>query len=118
MTDNDKRIEQLENDVMSLKIKVKKIEDFVRAMPNPDEYMRGEDYIESEDEILDAAKLVLQFDKVSASLIQRRLNVGYARAARILDKLEELGIVSEADGSKPRKALVKDVDDLRERLKK
>jgi S-DNA-T family DNA segregation ATPase FtsK/SpoIIIE len=50
----------------------------------------------------EAVKIFSQYDKGSASLIQRRLKVGYARAARILDELHEYGIVGEAEGSKPR----------------
>lgn len=50
----------------------------------------------------EAVKLISQHDKASSSLIQRRLSVGYARAARILDQLEEAGLVSQQDGSKPR----------------
>jgi S-DNA-T family DNA segregation ATPase FtsK/SpoIIIE len=47
-------------------------------------------------------RLVLESGKASASLLQRRLKVGYARAARILDEMEEAGIVGPADGAKPR----------------
>ncbi len=55
------------------------------------------------DEFFDeAVRIFSQYDKGSASLIQRRLKVGYARAARILDELHEHGIVGEAEGSKPR----------------
>lgn len=50
----------------------------------------------------EAIKLFSQYDKASSSLIQRRLAVGYARAARILDQLYEAGYVGPADGSKPR----------------
>lgn len=55
----------------------------------------------------DAIKLVCQHDKASASLLQRRLSVGYARAARILDQLEEAGIIGAGEGSKPRDVLIK-----------
>ncbi len=55
----------------------------------------------------DALKLICQHDKASASLLQRRMSVGYARAARILDQLEEAGIVGPAEGSKPRDVLFK-----------
>jgi S-DNA-T family DNA segregation ATPase FtsK/SpoIIIE len=55
----------------------------------------------------DAVELVCQFDKASASLLQRRLSIGYARAARILDQLEAAGVVSPPDGSKPREVLVR-----------
>lgn len=51
---------------------------------------------------VESAKLFANYDKASSSLIQRRLSVGYARAARILDQLYEAGMVSEPDGSKPR----------------
>ncbi len=52
-----------------------------------------------------AVEIVSSFDKASASLLQRRLKVGYARAARILDELEQAGIVGQAEGSKPREVL-------------
>ncbi|OGZ17833.1 MAG: hypothetical protein A2V72_02840 [Candidatus Nealsonbacteria bacterium RBG_13_37_56] len=50
----------------------------------------------------EAKKLVLEANKASASYLQRRLRLGYARAARLIDILEEKGIVGPADGSKPR----------------
>jgi S-DNA-T family DNA segregation ATPase FtsK/SpoIIIE len=63
----------------------------------------GVDYGEGTDALFEQAKdLVLQTGKGSASLLQRRLKVGYARAARLLDELEEAGIVGPAEGSKPR----------------
>jgi len=55
------------------------------------------------DELLEEAKeLILTAGKASASYLQRRLKIGYARAARILDLLEEAGIIGPADGAKPR----------------
>lgn len=59
----------------------------------------------------DALRLVCQYDKASASLLQRRLSVGYARAARILDQLEQAGIIGPGEGSKPRDVLIKNPDD-------
>lgn len=60
-----------------------------------------------DDDMYEAAfKLVIETRKASASLLQRRLKVGYARAARLIDLLEENGIVSPADGAKPRKILI------------
>ena len=67
------------------------------------------------DELLsDAAYLVTQEGQASISLLQRKLRVGYARAARIVDEMEELGIVGGDEGSKPRKVLVSkdEVDSL------
>ena len=67
---------------------------------------------EDRDELFEeAVRTVCQYDRASASLLQRRLKVGYARAARILDELEEAGIVGTGEGSKPRDVLVKNPDD-------
>ncbi len=60
----------------------------------------------------EALKIVCQSDKASASLLQRRLSIGYTRAARILDQLEEAGIIGPADGSKPRDILVKNPEEI------
>jgi S-DNA-T family DNA segregation ATPase FtsK/SpoIIIE len=54
----------------------------------------------------EAKRLVIEAQKASASLLQRRLRIGYARAARLLDLLEERGIVGPAEGAKPRKVLI------------
>jgi len=53
----------------------------------------------------EAKKLVVQSGKASASLLQRRLRVGYARAARLLDMLEDRGIIGAGEGNKPREVL-------------
>ena len=59
------------------------------------------------DELLDEAmKLVIDYQQASTSFIQRKLRVGFNRASRIMDELEEHGIISEKDGSKPRQVLV------------
>lgn len=62
---------------------------------------------EVDDALFEEAKdLVVQTGKASASLLQRRLRVGYARAARLLDILEEEGVIGPADGAKPRDVLI------------
>jgi S-DNA-T family DNA segregation ATPase FtsK/SpoIIIE len=48
---------------------------------------------------------VIKAGKASTSYIQRRLRVGYSRAARLMDLLEEKGVIGPADGSKPREVL-------------
>ncbi|MCX6789123.1 MAG: FtsK/SpoIIIE domain-containing protein, partial [Candidatus Gribaldobacteria bacterium] len=59
------------------------------------------------DDLYDEAKqVVLQYKKASASLLQRRLQIGYARAARLLDLLETNGIIGPGEGAKPRDILV------------
>ncbi|MBI3626892.1 DNA translocase FtsK [Candidatus Uhrbacteria bacterium] len=60
-----------------------------------------------DDELLDdARKIVIEARKASASFLQRRLKVGYARAARLLDLLQEEGIIGPGEGAKPREVLV------------
>ena len=54
----------------------------------------------------DAVKLAVEEGKISTSLMQRRLGVGYGRAAKIIDTMEELGYVSKPDGNKPRRVLI------------
>lgn len=64
----------------------------------------------SQDSLFEEAKaLVIESQKASASLLQRRLKVGYARAARLLDELEEVGIVGPADGAKPREVFTEHI---------
>jgi len=55
---------------------------------------------------LDAVREVCQYERASASLLQRRLKIGYARAARIIDQLEAAGVVGAQDSSKAREVLI------------
>ncbi len=65
------------------------------------------------DELLDEARdTVVRAGKASASYLQRRLKIGYARAARLLDLLEERGIIGPGEGAKPRQILVTPVEDV------
>lgn len=65
-----------------------------------------------DDLIEEAIRVVCQYDRASASLLQRRLRVGYSRAARMLDELESMGIVGTGEGSKPRDVLTKNPDEV------
>lgn len=60
----------------------------------------------------EAAYLCISEGKGSASLLQRRLEVGYARAARILDQLESAGVLAHAEGNKPREVIVSSLDEI------
>jgi S-DNA-T family DNA segregation ATPase FtsK/SpoIIIE len=55
----------------------------------------------------DAVRVICQYDKASASLLQRKLKIGYSRAARVIDQLEEEGIIGAGEGAKPRDVLIK-----------
>jgi len=59
-----------------------------------------------------AVREVCQYDRASASLLQRRLSIGYARAARIIDQLEATGVVGPAEGSKPREVLIRNAEEF------
>ena len=71
--------------------------------------MAGEIDLGKRDKLFDeAAKLVVQYQQGSTSLIQRRMNLGYNRAGRIMDQLEAAGIVGPQEGSKARQVLISD----------
>jgi len=108
---------------------VKKVVDFLKTKNAPVQYTEevvntpisvmhkgggtmGTTGTDGKDQLFDEAlRLICQHDKASASLLQRRLSVGYARAARILDQLEAEGVIGPGEGSKPRDVLVKNPDD-------
>jgi S-DNA-T family DNA segregation ATPase FtsK/SpoIIIE len=60
----------------------------------------------------DAVRVVIDSNKASASLLQRRLRVGYARAARLIENMEDQGIIGPADGARSREVLISDFDDF------
>ncbi len=67
-----------------------------------------------DDEYRDAVRVVIEAGKASTSLLQRRLRIGYSKAARIMEEMEDNGIIGAADGSRPRDVLVSSMDDLGE----
>jgi S-DNA-T family DNA segregation ATPase FtsK/SpoIIIE len=67
----------------------------------------GEGDDEHDELYQDAVRLVIEFGKASTSLLQRRLRIGYGRAAHLIDLMEKDGIVGAADGPKPREVLKK-----------
>jgi S-DNA-T family DNA segregation ATPase FtsK/SpoIIIE len=87
----------------------------VTAMPTG-AYQKGKFVSKEEEErddfFEDALRTVCQYDRASASLLQRRLKIGYARAARILDQLEHAGVVGPAEGSKPRDVLTRNPEEI------
>ncbi|WFA09750.1 DNA translocase FtsK [Tissierella sp. Yu-01] len=77
-------------------------EDIIEVIQNAKEI----NYQDSDELLPDAIKLVVEEGQASISLIQRKLRVGYARAARIVDEMEERGVIGGYEGSKPRKVLM------------
>ncbi|MBI2607215.1 MAG: DNA translocase FtsK [Candidatus Doudnabacteria bacterium] len=78
-------------------------EEIIEKPRQDSSYSNLEGEFDEDDELIEEAiRLVTAANKASASLLQRRLRVGYARAARLLDILEERGLVGPAEGAKPR----------------
>ena len=102
---------------------IKAVTDFVKKNGTP-EYnkevleqktggVKGGNFdVPDDDLFLDAVDCVIRSNKASSSLLQRRLRIGYARAARLLDLLEERGVVGPADGSRPRDVLISDISEI------
>lgn len=65
-----------------------------------------------DDMFKDAVRVVVDNRKASTSLLQRKLRIGYGRAARLMEQMEEQGIISQADGSRPREVLISSMDSL------
>lgn len=65
-----------------------------------------------DDMFRDAVRVVIENKKASTSLLQRRLRIGYGRAARLIEEMEEQGIIGQADGSRPREVLVSSLDQV------
>ena len=100
---------------------VKRVVDFLREEVEAPDYEESiletrvedgdrlqEDFSNDEDPLYEEARgIVVEAGKASASYLQRRLRVGYARAARLLDLMENRGIIGPADGAKPRDILIK-----------
>ena len=78
--------------------------------PEPEEGPDGDFSPDQDDLLADAARIVVESETASVSMIQRRLRVGYTRAGRLIDMLERRGIISGYEGSKPRQVLVSHAD--------
>jgi DNA segregation ATPase FtsK/SpoIIIE, S-DNA-T family len=81
-----------------IEIKTQKSNEIIEKTPTPKE--KVDEFLEQ------AVEMVVNEGQASASYIQRKFKVGYSRAARIIDQLEERGIVGGHEGSKPRKVLI------------
>ncbi|MBO0858660.1 MAG: DNA translocase FtsK, partial [Chloracidobacterium sp.] len=104
---------------------VKRIADFVRSQGIPaydeqiglsEKELQGDEFgdLKKDEKYDEAVRIVIEMGRASTSVLQRRLRIGYGRAASIIDMMEREGIVGPEDGSKPRQVLVK--SDFLERL--
>lgn len=75
----------------------------------------GSDGYYNDQKFIEAVEIAVRSKKISTSLLQRRLSIGYSKAAKYIDVMEDLGIVSEPNGQKPRDVLI-DMDEWKERL--
>ena len=79
-----------------------------------DDEVHGEGYL-NDRQFLDAVEVAVNTRKISTSLIQRKLSIGYGKAAKFIDIMEDMGIVGEANGQRPREVLISP-DEWREKL--
>jgi S-DNA-T family DNA segregation ATPase FtsK/SpoIIIE len=106
---------------------INKVNDFIRMQRPPqydDEVVSqpvqlgrgmsiGDGFNEADDNLWrDAVSVVIESHKASTSLLQRRLRIGYGRAARLIETMEEQGIIGAADGSRPREVLVSSLGEV------
>lgn len=105
---------------------VKKLVDFIKNQGVPVQYTQevttqtksGNPTVpgvsgETDNLFAEAIKIVCQYERASASLLQRRLSIGYARAARVIDQLQDAGVIAPSDGSsKPREVLIKNAEEF------
>lgn len=104
--------ESLKKELNILKARVSRIERFLLSF-NFEEDNFGFNEVGEDELLIEAVKEIQKYRRASASLIQRTLSVGYARAVRILDQIEEKGLVTPSDGtSKPREVNIENVKDF------
>ncbi|GAH36274.1 unnamed protein product, partial [marine sediment metagenome] len=97
---------EIETQKITVPIENQLAEDLEKTLEVPEAESEG--FYGGEDPLYEEAKrVVIQARKASASLLQRRLRLGYARAARLIDMLEEKGVVGPGEGAKPREILIK-----------
>jgi DNA segregation ATPase FtsK/SpoIIIE, S-DNA-T family len=96
---DNKALNQIISLLTQIDSRLEKIEQSInRQLPPTLDFFRDPDPL-----LPKAVEVILQYNKASASLTQRYLKIGYARASMILDQLAKQGIISQPDGAKPRK---------------
>ena len=104
----DKEVERVVN-VVKANSTVEYNEDIMEHLENVqtgDDADKETDAGDADEMLPQAIEVILEANQASTSLLQRRLKLGYARAARIVDQMEARGIVGPSEGSKPRQILI------------
>ena len=105
---------------------LKQIKDFAESIKNSRRSTRAYGTFEDENEdggylndeqFLEAVELAIKSGKISTSFLQRKLSIGYGKAAKYIDAMEDIGIVSEPNGQKPRMVLLS-IDEWREKYER
>ena len=107
---SDSEVEKIVDFIKSSTGEFKYNDDIIEQIENANKSDKELDEDKQEDEcdeyLMDAIDTVVELGQASTSFIQRRFKVGYSRAGRIIDQMEARGIISEYEGSKPRKVLI------------
>jgi S-DNA-T family DNA segregation ATPase FtsK/SpoIIIE len=93
------------------------IEDVTAEKEDPNAVGGGGMNLSGDDMFADAVRVIVSTQKGSASMIQRRLSLGYNRAAKLIDEMEEMGIVGPPNGSKPREVMITDAEAFLQQLR-
>ena len=104
---------------------IQRVVDFIKTQAGPvyneeilkEKQQSGVGSMEKDELYDDAARIIMECNQASVSILQRRMNLGYVRAARIIDFMEQEGLVGPFEGSKPRKILVDRQSWLKENVK-
>lgn len=107
--------EEIQRVVKYIKDQVSEVEytkEVVEAQKDPNAPVNEAGDLSDDDQFANAVRVIVNSQKGSASLLQRKLKLGYNRAARLLDELEEYGVVSAPNGSKPRDVLISDAEEF------
>lgn len=87
-------------------------EEIIDHINNESNHNSNSESDDDRDELLDEAiRIVVEYNQVSASFLQRKLKIGFNRAARIMEQLETFGVISKRDGNKPRQILFSNTED-------
>ncbi len=101
---------ELKEDNLNCQTKINNMEKTIAKLERKLEEFPEQTYIEitaDEDPLYDNVKeFAIEFGKISASLIQRKYRIGYNRAARLIDLLEERGVIGPQNGANPREILI------------